>query len=375
MKSDKIYFENIDGLRTFAVIPVIIAHSIGFPYLNLNTENQFLNYLLFLIPSAHYGVKLFFVISGFLITYLLLKEKNVQGHINIRNFFIRRILRIWPLYFLVVFLGFVILPTISYYFIENTPFKSQNIPYDTWWKYLLFMANFDLISSKGITPILGVLWSVSIEEQFYLLWPFIINYFSRSKIFFVFALIILLSLLWWYKFMNSINIYYYHTISNLYDLTIGTLGAYIILYFQNFKTQIENMHKYFIILIYILGACLIYTKILNKYYVDICLPLFFILVILEQSFSKNSIFKISKLKNISNIGRYTYSLYSLHLVVLYFYVIVLKMIKIDFFFNSELIIVILIVGCLFFSLLVSFFSYHYYEKPFLAFNKNVKDGN
>lgn len=366
MKSDKIYFENIDGLRTFAVIPVIIAHSIGFPYLNLTTENQFLNYLLFLIPPAHYGVKLFFVISGFLITYLLLKEKNFQGRINIRKFFIRRILRIWPLYFLVVFLGFVILPTISYYFIENTPFKSQNIPYDEWWKYLLFMANFDLISSKGIAPILGVLWSVSIEEQFYLIWPFIINYFSRSKIFFVFALIILLSLLWRYKFMDSINIYYYHTISNLYDLTIGALGAYIIFYFQNFKTQIENVHKYLIILIYVLGACLIYTKILNKYYVDICLPLFFILIILEQSFSKNSIFKITKLKNISNIGKYTYSLYSLHLVVLYFYVIVLKMIKIDFFFNSELIVVILIVGCLFFSFLVSFFSYHYYEKPFLA---------
>src|SRR6266446_4521409 len=90
----KVHFPNLTGLRFFAAMSVLIYHFYGLEVLN-----------------GHYGVILFFVLSGFLITYLLLEEHDMYGTISLRQFYIRRILRIWPLYYWAIILSFIFLFT------------------------------------------------------------------------------------------------------------------------------------------------------------------------------------------------------------------------------------------------------------------------
>ncbi|GIV43810.1 MAG: hypothetical protein KatS3mg035_0933 [Bacteroidia bacterium] len=104
--SRKIYFENLDGLRFLCFLSVFFFHSFhtDFDYIKTNYIYHFIKRDLF--GNGNLGVNFFFVLSGFLITYLLIEEKKLNGKINILKFWIRRILRIWPLFYLCVIIGF-----------------------------------------------------------------------------------------------------------------------------------------------------------------------------------------------------------------------------------------------------------------------------
>jgi peptidoglycan/LPS O-acetylase OafA/YrhL len=115
------------------------------------------------------GVDLFFALSAYLITSLLIKERAETGGISVRLFYIRRVLRIWPLYFLVVLAGVVL----SYSMSHNFPwFYEQRLPWYYVAGYLGFISNW-IYAIFGAAPlsICAPLWTVAIEEQFYLIWP------------------------------------------------------------------------------------------------------------------------------------------------------------------------------------------------------------
>ena len=126
-----------------------------------------------MLENGGYGVQLFFILSGYLITTLLLREEARYGRIALRAFWIRRILRIWPLYYLIVVIGFFVLP----------PLRASLHAHRTISRMLkihllavpLFLGNW---SMALITPDpvrrLSVLWSVCVEEQFYLIVPLLI---------------------------------------------------------------------------------------------------------------------------------------------------------------------------------------------------------
>ena len=109
MKKYRIHFNNLNGLRFLAALMVVICHieqnKKGFLLPNLRALVKHLGVL---------GVDLFFVLSGFLITILLLKEKEIFKKIEYKKFYLRRILRIWPLYYLVVILSLFVLPNIPF---------------------------------------------------------------------------------------------------------------------------------------------------------------------------------------------------------------------------------------------------------------------
>jgi peptidoglycan/LPS O-acetylase OafA/YrhL len=90
---NKIYLPGLNGIRAIAALSVILAHSEKF-LASVSSKNYFGNF-------GGYGVTIFFTLSGFLITYLMLKEIEKEIFIDIKKFYIRRILRIWPLYFLI----------------------------------------------------------------------------------------------------------------------------------------------------------------------------------------------------------------------------------------------------------------------------------
>src|SRR5260221_9169985 len=112
----KIFFPNLDGLRFFSFLVVFFSHIFYTESDHIKNESWYKIFKGRLFSDGDIGVSFFFVLSGFLITYLLIKEKEFTGKVDISSFYIRRTLRIWPLYYFCVFFGFVIFPILKSYF-------------------------------------------------------------------------------------------------------------------------------------------------------------------------------------------------------------------------------------------------------------------
>ena len=176
--TDRVYFPNLNGLRFIAAFTVIIHH-IEQQKADSALPNNFGLGTIQLFGEL--GVVLFFVLSGFLITYLLLEEERTTTTIRIRNFYVRRILRIWPLYFLIVILGLLILPNIH---IFDVPEYDKTRVYGNLFSkiilYVFFLPN--LVSPLlGIVPYAAHTWSIGTEEQFYLTWPVILKSVKKYR--------------------------------------------------------------------------------------------------------------------------------------------------------------------------------------------------
>lgn len=178
------YFPNLDGLRFYAFLAVFFAHSFWteFDYIS---NNQLFSLLKIVAYKGVLGVNFFFVLSGFLITYLLLEEKAATGKIDILAFYMRRVLRIWPLYYFVIFVGFVLIPYVQSRLGQPTP-ESANL-----FQYLFFIGNF---GDKPTSAVLGILWSIAVEEQFYLVWPIVFSLVPPRFYRFLFPVIIAVSI-------------------------------------------------------------------------------------------------------------------------------------------------------------------------------------
>jgi len=161
----------LDGLRGLAVLGVIILH-----YWMAGAETPLDQVVQFAVGAGWIGVDLFFVLSGFLITGILLDSKGRPGYFRV--FYARRILRIFPLYFTVLAVLLVILPTLGLdVFLQDPHAIAAGL-----WPWF-FLTNI-LMSVTGNNPTLGiqVSWSLSVEEQFYLLWPAIVLLCSRRRL-------------------------------------------------------------------------------------------------------------------------------------------------------------------------------------------------
>ena len=159
----RFYRPELDGLRFYAFLGVFVCHT--FPleeayYHALHLPVPWL--FVAVVRAGTSGVDLFFTLSAFLITSLLLKEREETGAISLRRFYLRRILRIWPLYFLVVALGIVLAHAMP---------NAEKLPRHLVAGYLLFVSNWMYPAIGQIQSICAPLWTVSIEEQFYILWP------------------------------------------------------------------------------------------------------------------------------------------------------------------------------------------------------------
>lgn len=178
MSTKHLYFPNLNGLRFIAAALVIIHHieqakfKAGFDSLWLSSN--------FIGIIGKLGVVLFFVLSGFLITYLLLLEEKQNGTISISKFYLRRIFRIWPLYFLILALAFFVVPEIQAYELFNTHhFNQHDVPKVL--LYIFFLGNVVMIS-VGTVPFASHLWSIGTEEQFYIIWPVLFQKIKNNRI-------------------------------------------------------------------------------------------------------------------------------------------------------------------------------------------------
>ncbi len=211
----RIFFENLDGLRFLCFLAVFFSHSFhtDYPELSKTEIYQFIKFGVF--RHGDLGVNFFFVLSGFLITYLLIAEKKLNGQINLKKFWLRRILRIWPLYYACVAFGFYVFPLLKAAF-GQTPNETAHL-----WTYLTFLNKFDYI--KTGTPdasILSVLWSVAIEEQFYFFWPVLLYFLPVRRYYLAFGLVIVGSLVFRTLYPSS-RVLQHHTLSCIGDMAVG----------------------------------------------------------------------------------------------------------------------------------------------------------
>ncbi|MDP5142015.1 acyltransferase [Rheinheimera baltica] len=249
----------IEGLRGIAILLVTIHHfwpSSGDIYQTLS-------------PIAHLGwigVDLFFVISGFLIGGILIDTKNKEHYF--RNFYVRRVLRIFPLYYAFVIGLFIIIP-VAQSFIHNVSYWDAEFIKESgnplW--YLFFLGNVRE-SITGVEPsyFLAPLWSISIEEQFYLLAPLLIHKLTIKQLKITLGLLICISPIFRFLMLDSFpdneRIQYLATISRFDNLSAGLVLAIIVRsnYFIN-----KQLVSYFLVTLTICLGVIFYAGGLDRY--------------------------------------------------------------------------------------------------------------
>lgn len=163
----RFYRPELDVLRFFAFLSVFLYH--GLPAFDVSRHTGFVARLALyetrVRDAGSFGVCLFFVLSSYLITELLLKEQRRTGSVHVRSFYVRRILRIWPLYFAFLAFGLLLSFFIKDYWLEAKAIIAFLFLAGNWY----VSGRMAYLSDNPIWP----LWSVSVEEQFYLLWPWI----------------------------------------------------------------------------------------------------------------------------------------------------------------------------------------------------------
>jgi peptidoglycan/LPS O-acetylase OafA/YrhL len=314
MEKQKIYFQNLNGLRFIAAFLVIIHHIEQIKSIS-NIENYW-GEIPFIGIIGKLGVVLFFVLSGFLITYLLLAEEYSFQKISIRKFYMRRILRIWPLYFYIIILAFLVLPNIDIFVLPN--FGKDVIYSNLFLKlflYAIFFPNL-VLSLLGIVPYASHTWSIGTEEQYYLVWPVILKYFKKHRI--VLMILIIVFYLVFRLFLNThysnfipyknILVAFWNTFS-IDCMAIG--GLFAILLFQKNKLLklIQNNILFYSTIIFTILLMLkgVYVPYFHYEFYSV---LFGIIIL---NFATNDTIQISLENRLFNyLGNISYGLYMYH---------------------------------------------------------------
>src|SRR6266853_670821 len=209
-------YPHFDGLRALAVLPIMCFHAAkSLRSLNLQFSPASVGWI---------GVDVFFVLSGFLITGILLDMRNSPHYFW--NFFVRRTLRIWPLYLLVLILVFGIVPIVRPDY--GPVIFGGSKP---WWSYLIFMQNLLVHDRVGGTGPLAVTWSLAIEEQFYVVCPILCFFLNRKQLKSVlFALILFCPALRMWMLLNNFSgiTIYQNTLCRFDTLAMGSLLALLV---------------------------------------------------------------------------------------------------------------------------------------------------
>ena len=215
----RFYQPELDGLRFYAFLGVFMCHTLPF-------DAAFYRRLHLPLPglwgaiskSGAAGVDLFFALSAFLITSILLREREETGGISLRRFYLRRILRIWPLYFLLIAVAVVLAHTMA----------RQSLPWYYVAGYLLFVPNWVHAVFGRPESICSPLWTVSIEEQFYLVWPLLMKMLQRRGMIVAAIVTFLLATVCRVGFMlagASGGFIYYGSVCRCDSLALGILLA------------------------------------------------------------------------------------------------------------------------------------------------------
>jgi peptidoglycan/LPS O-acetylase OafA/YrhL len=351
-KTETLHLSGLNGLRALAAISVVISH------VTLDLNKFGLNPFIFGtspdgtprgLDMAAYGVSMFFALSGFLITYLLLIEKETYG-IDVKKFYVRRILRIWPLYYLYLILAILV----AFLYHLNFNFLSFVC-------YFFYAANIPFIMGISL-PFLNHYWSLGVEEQFYLFWPWF-NKFTGSYIIICIIVLIIISvkILLHYYFPGSIFEITIH-ITRFHCMMIGAIGA--ILYIKKavhfFDNKLSQLICWSIILLIILNKFHFISVIDNE-----IISMVTVILIIGQINVKNRIINLET-KIFDFLGKLSYCIYIIHPLLIFLFSKILNRLDIHY-IGKYILVYNTILGS---TILLSYLSFIYFENIFMNLKRN-----
>lgn len=345
----------LDYLRGLAILLILIFHFFDF---------------IPIFRIGWIGVDIFFVLSGFLITGILLDTKGKAYFY--RNFILRRILRIFPLYYFVLIVSLLVIPFIlPGIFGSGYAYYTQN---QTW--FWLYCQNW-LFSYTGFpkNQALIPLWSLAVEEQFYLFWPLIVGLFSVRRLFFISIGIIFLSVffrLFWGTHMGLVFPYnYVATLSRMDALSIGAIIAILA------RKRIEWLEKYTWLIFVVSGLAfllvlvklrvLMFSRLAEAYtFIDLLAGCLLVFMLRKKPYL---ILRPLHHPVFSFLGKYSYGIYIYHIIV---YTIMKNTLssKLDAVLgNGKTSLTLLGIIAIGVTVFISIVSYKYLEQPFLKLKK------
>jgi peptidoglycan/LPS O-acetylase OafA/YrhL len=355
-KKQVLHFRVLNGIRAIAAIAVLISHISGqLPDFGLNpifTDNtgQVSGFFL-----ASFGVTMFFALSGFLITYLLLREKEKQP-IYIKHFYVRRVLWIWPLYYM-----FMAICVITY-FIFDVDYYHPSLLF-----YFFFGANIAMIAN-AMLPFMGHLWSIGVEEQFYIFWPWMARLENKKLLKYSFLFVAVFYGLKFLLYVLQTKFPFLNIglvalgVSRFHVMIMGCIGA--ILYYNDSKYISYLTHKW----TQAMAWLILVLATLNMFHISSSLidheiiALVTIVIIFGQICRKNMIIDLDQ-KWFNFIGKISNGIYVIHPLLIF-----LSLQYVGKFAESTLINYILLYGLIIFTtVLLSSLSYEFLDNRFLVY--------
>lgn len=358
--SGKQHFHTFNALRFFAFLKVFLAHIpiVLFPVFN------------FFRSGGIIGVQFFFVLSGFLITHIIVSEKGRKGKLNFKDFFVRRILRIWPLFYLLLLIVYLIPIILKGFIVFNTAKDYESNLLVT----AFFLENYRMILCPSLPNVLelSVMWSVCVEEHFYIIWGVLLSFLNKNNL----PVLIIICLLF-----GPIARYIY--VVNGYDPTLdiftnidlfayGAIPAYLFSFRQErvfyrlnkIPRQIQRLIAFAILFLIMLLAQIKdnYFLIVSTTVMGIFASLLILLIL-----PKDSPVKIAEKNIFSKLGVYTYGLYLYHILVVVVLIKVFEHYHIDYLIPQ--IAALFVILAFAFTFILSFISYQLFEKHFLKMKR------
>lgn len=353
VKVKRIHFHTFDSLRFLSFLLVFLQHA-PIP------KNSILQYF----SRGEIGVSFFFVLSGFLITYILILEKLNHQKIPLKKFFKRRILRIWPLYYAMVLFAFCT-PYILNFF--HLPFSNEGYE-PNWFLTVTFLENYMMMytgTHANVSP-LFIIWSLCVEEHFYIIWGFLMYFISLKNIPKLLVICILISFVARIIY-NVLDIGTIDIITNIGYFAFGAIPAYLLIFKKKIIEKVGSIHavyKYLYFVIVILAITFLPNIIVFKH-VELGIIIFGILfsVLILFTLGGKNVFKISDHSIFGWLGKYTYGLYLIHVIC----IILFEKIGERYNLGTYTIIILAFI----FTVVLSYLSYHLFEKQFLKLKKSV----
>lgn len=367
------YIKGLDGLRAIAISWVMLAHVSAASKWNPN--GQFDQIFQLISNTGWIGVQLFFVISGFLITKILLENKNRPK--ALKFFFIRRSLRIFPIYYFSLFLAFFIYPIV---FEPTARFSCEQDNQVWFWLYLNNWTR-AYIDFK----VFPHLWSLAIEEQFYLIWPFIVTMLSRSRMVLVTVLMIFSAPIFRFYLYYHFPVWgeeseigaraaYNFTFARWDSIAIGSLLAI----FSSKKQTIEWLGNKALaigaVLVFLIGYQTVMTGGfaavssgfgLFSQTLSAFLSGLILVVVLNNKWSISV--RVLEQNFIRVVGKYSYAMYIFHLPIMLIWISCVKPIMVSNVENVGIIFVLVnYVSVFLLSFAIAALSWRYIESPILS---------
>ena len=313
------YLPSIDSLRALAVLAVIIYH-------------VDVNYL----PGGFLGVDLFFVLSGYLISSLIIKEYRKTGSLNLYNFYIRRARRLLPAVYFMITVGLVVMVLFNEVLLRKSHLDAIfGYIYSSNWWYIFH--KLDYFDSFGAQSPFKHLWSLAIEEQFYMIFPLLFLLINRKKkskdgtyklnknfLYVVLGLILVSLIAHILLFdINNISRIYFGTDTRAFSLLVGVVGA--ILYpMEKLHAKVTSQQNIMysvvsLVSIATLITVMIYTSEYNTWLYRggfLLVAILGLIVIISSGKQHTLMSRLLSFKPVVFIGKISYSLYLWHFPIL-----------------------------------------------------------